>query len=222
MDRLSVARVLWISMLIGVAVGLWTLLGQADSPPRMLPHHAQDAPRWRDVPRSKQGLIRYLAHQQGTPFDWRRLGEYHERDGEMDLAYSAYARAEQEYVKAVTAPPVSARDQDATHVAGLWYDIGILREKLDRPDEAREAFREAMELMEVFCSLRPSRVPLYNLACYAARAGEHEKAIEALERAIEAGWENYARAVADPDLAPIRDDPRVRAMLEKISPARPG
>ncbi len=221
---MSVARVLWISMLIGIAVGLWTLLGRSDPAPRArFPRHALNASRWHDVPRSKQGLIRYLAHQEGSPFDWRRLGEYHERDGEMDLAYSAYARAEQEYLKAVLSPPTSAQDEDATHIAGLWYDIGLLRaEKLDRPAEAREAFREAMELMEAFCRLRPSRVPLYNLACYAARAGEHEKAIEAFARAIEAGWENYERAIEDPDLAPVRDDPRVRALLEKISPTRPG
>jgi hypothetical protein len=57
----------------------------------------------------------------------------------------------------------------------------------------------------------------YNAACYACLAGDAERAVGRLSRALELD-PSLARWVAtDADLAPIRDDPRVRAAVEAAS-----
>lgn len=219
MDWIGVRKVLWISLLIGAAVGLWSLLGQAGPGPRAQARREYE-PR---PPMTKGELLGYLGTYGGAPEDWERLAEMHLLDGENDLAFSAFGRAEQEYLHLATSPPASAEDEQASRLAGWWYRVGLLREeRLGRPESARDAYREAMEIMQAFCALRPERVPLYNLACYASRAGEHDLAIASFERALAAGWENHRRASEDDDLAPLHDDPRFMELLLRIDPTRAG
>jgi adenylate cyclase len=54
---------------------------------------------------------------------------------------------------------------------------------------------------------------LYNVACLYSVAGEREQAIGYLERAAATGFGNREWVEKDPDLASIRDDPRVQAVL---------
>jgi hypothetical protein len=51
----------------------------------------------------------------------------------------------------------------------------------------------------------------YNLACYAALAGESDRALEHLGRAVEGDPEARSWAATDPDLDSIRSDPRYPA-----------
>ena len=53
----------------------------------------------------------------------------------------------------------------------------------------------------------------YNVACLYSLEGEVDKAIASLETAIRAGFFNRAWLDRDPDLDPIRDHPRFRALL---------
>jgi len=53
----------------------------------------------------------------------------------------------------------------------------------------------------------------YNLACFAARAGRPEDALEHLRRAIVGDARTAEWATDDADLDPIRDDPRFAAAL---------
>jgi adenylate cyclase len=57
-------------------------------------------------------------------------------------------------------------------------------------------------------------IMLYNLCCVFCLLGEKQKAIETLSRAMAAGYGNFRWARLDPDLAPIRDDPQVAALLD--------
>jgi hypothetical protein len=64
----------------------------------------------------------------------------------------------------------------------------------------------------VFCRLevlgwQPGKA-LYNQACVHARMGANEKALDCLERAAVLGFAIHEVAPIDPDLAPLRDDPR--------------
>lgn len=54
----------------------------------------------------------------------------------------------------------------------------------------------------------------YNLACFAALAGEADEAFEHLRRAVELYPRFRESAPGDEDLAPIRDDPRFVQALE--------
>ena len=53
----------------------------------------------------------------------------------------------------------------------------------------------------------------YNLACLEAQAGEHDAALEMLVAAIRAGYTRLDHIRTDPDLAPLRADPRFEALL---------
>jgi mannose-6-phosphate isomerase-like protein (cupin superfamily) len=54
----------------------------------------------------------------------------------------------------------------------------------------------------------------YNLACFEARTGHPEEALEALGRAVEGDPESVRRfATGDEDFASIRDDPRFRKLI---------
>jgi len=57
---------------------------------------------------------------------------------------------------------------------------------------------------------------LYNVACNFIHEGLIEEALELLERAAAVGWGSRAWLEHDPDMDPIRDHPRFRALLDRI------
>jgi adenylate cyclase len=60
---------------------------------------------------------------------------------------------------------------------------------------------------------------LYNVASYLALFGEKEKALDALERAIEAGLAGGDWIKHDPDWQRLRGHPRFEAILKRIAPS---
>ncbi|HEY4273539.1 MAG TPA: tetratricopeptide repeat protein [Candidatus Udaeobacter sp.] len=63
-------------------------------------------------------------------------------------------------------------------------------------------------------------VILYNAACNLAQLGEHESALDGLERSIEAGVEVRDWIKHDPDFEPLRDHPRFQAIVKRIAPSQ--
>ena len=55
---------------------------------------------------------------------------------------------------------------------------------------------------------------LYNVACVYALLGESDKAIDCLEKSITHGWGQREWMEHDPDLAPVREHPRFRALMQ--------
>lgn len=55
----------------------------------------------------------------------------------------------------------------------------------------------------------------YNVACTLARAGEKERAIDHIERAMELGFAGMKWLANDPDMATIKDDPRFKEAIKK-------
>ncbi|MFG0275334.1 MAG: serine hydrolase [Phycisphaerales bacterium] len=114
-----------------------------------------------------------------------------------------------------------------------WDDAALAFERLCalEPDNADFAAQHAMALHRAghyeaaaaahrraaqFAAIRaPS---LYNVACAEALLGHSEAALDALEEAIDAGWDNRQAMRTDPDLAAIRDTMRFERLLER----RPG
>ncbi len=56
-------------------------------------------------------------------------------------------------------------------------------------------------------------VMLYNLACVYCLLGDPDKGVESFVQAVGAGYGNFSWAHIDPDLQPIRDDPRFVAAV---------
>jgi tetratricopeptide (TPR) repeat protein len=57
---------------------------------------------------------------------------------------------------------------------------------------------------------------LYNIACIYSSAGDFETALDYFERAVESGYTNNAWAKTDPDLDPLRENPRFQALMERL------
>ena len=65
-----------------------------------------------------------------------------------------------------------------------------------------------------------ARVALYNLTCAHALRGEVDQALDAFERAVEAGYDDFDLIASDPDLAPLRDQSRFQNVVERELGAR--
>jgi adenylate cyclase len=57
---------------------------------------------------------------------------------------------------------------------------------------------------------------LYNVACYYSLAGDCERALELLERAIRLGGGYYDWIMHDSDLAALRELPRFQQLVGKL------
>jgi len=85
---------------------------------------------------------------------------------------------------------------------------------------ARKAWREAAAVLEVAANLRPANAALwYDLACAHALGGRKKPALEALERAVEAGFDDVAHLEADADLKSLRKTDGYRALVERLRPS---
>jgi hypothetical protein len=114
--------------------------------------------------------------------------------------------------------------------AGRWPEIVAMCEKLvaENPDDAHvwlalarahhgnqdlDAAIEAGRRAAMFPAVRA--VASYNLACAYSLIGERDRALEALGAAKRAGFANRELMATDPDLEPVRKDPRFRLPLPR-------
>lgn len=79
-----------------------------------------------------------------------------------------------------------------------------------QPDRARQWSERALD------ADRDEPAIMYNVACTYSLLGELDRAIELLNRSIEQGYGHRAWLSHDPDLAPLREDPRFKQLLEKL------
>jgi len=69
---------------------------------------------------------------------------------------------------------------------------------------------------------RTRSTALYNLACAHALEGHKDAALGRLEDAAAAGFTNANEISADPDLESLRQEPRYRALIERLGGASAG
>jgi TolB-like protein/Flp pilus assembly protein TadD len=90
--------------------------------------------------------------------------------------------------------------------AGEWSALGE-REK------ALEWARRALDMVPGDPGVR------YNVACILVAEGQHDEALDLLERNVAVGWGNAEWVRNDPDWTPLRDHPRFRDLVARM-PAR--
>jgi len=77
-------------------------------------------------------------------------------------------------------------------------------------------FPRAIHYFEIARRIQPrDQLTLYNLACAYSLGGDAEKALEALDVSIDAGFDDPEHLENDPDLDPIRGQPRYQRILAK-------
>jgi tetratricopeptide (TPR) repeat protein len=117
------------------------------------------------------------------------------------LAQKKYAQAASAYEKIAAAEPQNAR---------AWYQLGAARYGLKDYKGAAEAYEKNFPLSD-------NSFALYNLACVYSLDGQKDKAIAALQKAVD-----HPKMVAavinfdDPDLASINREPAFVALKDKV------
>ena len=85
---------------------------------------------------------------------------------------------------------------------------------LTRLGRHREAFALDRALVD---ALPDDPVVRYNFACSLALLGRTDAALDALERALDLGFDDHTQLAGDDDLAILRDEPRFRNLLARLS-----
>ncbi|MFI5180148.1 MAG: TPR end-of-group domain-containing protein [Thermoanaerobaculia bacterium] len=113
----------------------------------------------------------------------------------------------------------SKRDRDEALAAERLLSALLVQTSFYLPQERRSAgdFRGAALVLGVAEAIRPGDPEvLYALASARAQAGEDGAAIEALRKAVAAGFCDQRRLETDPDLVPLRWNPAFAGLLETV------
>ena len=89
-----------------------------------------------------------------------------------------------------------------------WQGLGMAAVLLDDPAAAVAAYERAQRFA-------PGALLSYNLSCAQARLGRIDDAITSLSDAIDRGFALPESLLEDPDLGPVRADPRFTALLTR-------
>jgi tetratricopeptide (TPR) repeat protein len=112
-----------------------------------------------------------------------------------------------------TAEAIATLEQAVAADAGngwAWNSLALAYLEGKQPDKAAASFERVLP----FAPTNPSL--LYNTACAYALAGNRDRALELLDRAVSEGYKDRDAIAADPDLAGVRADPRYQAILKKL------
>lgn len=60
----------------------------------------------------------------------------------------------------------------------------------------------------------------YNMACALAQLNRPQEAVQALQKALENGFDNYATVRSDPDLEPLQGLSEFESLMEDYEPKR--
>ncbi|MBI1796672.1 MAG: hypothetical protein HYR74_06420 [Candidatus Eisenbacteria bacterium] len=107
----------------------------------------------------------------------------------------------------------SREDEWARDRSGAsWFEEGKRLYDDERYGEAGDAYVRAGE------SGYREGTSFYDAACSFSLAGSKARAIETLQRAIEAGFDDPTQIANDSDLDPLREDPRFAEVVRRTSP----
>src|SRR5262249_5384209 len=93
--------------------------------------------------------------------------------------------------------------------AGHWAALG-------EDEKALERGRHALAMAPKDSGVR------YNVACVLVRIGRIDEALDLIEQNVQVGWGNAEWLEHDPDMEPVRDNPRFISLLRSMPKRRGG
>lgn len=113
------------------------------------------------------------------------------------------------------------RTRDRPGEGNLWSLLGWSYQLLGRDEEARAAWGDGLEAMRRALST-PERKPgaLYDSACFTALLGDQKAALDLLDDAVSAGWNDGDLASWDPDLQSLWHQPRFHRAITLMRQAQ--
>jgi ketosteroid isomerase-like protein len=122
-------------------------------------------------------------------------------EAETPYLEGRWAEAEAAYARYLESNPSNAF---------AWNRLGTAQVQQKKYAEAAQSLERAIEVGGGVA------VDFYNLACARALAGSADAALDAVERAIAAGFRKRAQYESDPDLASLRPLARFKALMEPL------
>ena len=95
--------------------------------------------------------------------------------------------------------------------AEAWLRLGLCLHNSARYSEALPAFEKSLELKYA------RMVCQYNIGCALAMLGQTDKAFEALNKAVDMGYNASQQMSGDPDLVALHSDPRYTQLINRAS-----
>jgi tetratricopeptide (TPR) repeat protein len=193
---------------------------RADRPADALPSYQQALPIRERLARENPTVPDYQADRARTQF---ALGVAQARGGQPDAALESLRQAvERQRALADAAPEVKRYARD---LARQHRELAALRRKVGTPAEALQTYRQARDVLEKlppagaddFYELAAVRAACGALAAeQAERKGEADAALEALRRAVAAGYKDADRLQDDPELGSLRPREDFQALLVEV------
>ena len=156
-------------------------------------------------------------------------------EGKFDEAVKLFERAaalrpEDHEAANMLAQALGGQGNVVESVAARKHGLKLLQQQLElTPDDARACILAGVSssvLGDNDSALRyiqralaidaEDPMLLYNVACVYCTMGKHEETLETLERAVDAGFGHKEWIEHDPDLAPVRDRPRFKKIVETL------
>jgi len=156
------------------------------------------------------------------------------QDGRMEEAAAEFreaARIREDYQAAfLAAQSLEALGRTDEARVGLTEALRVVEKHMElNPDDPRAATMRAVSLFRLgrpqeglrwagtALEIDPNDAGVrYNVACLYSLEGRTDDAIRCLTEAVDRGFHNKEWFENDPDLDPIRDDPRFRRLIERI------
>ena len=148
-------------------------------------------PSGRDMPQVP--MTKDAGQDHNNPENQRRMAIFHYNEGNKFLRQENWSEAVRNY-------EMSLRHNQ---------DIPDIHINLSTAQLRARTFDKAYETLKTLQEKNPNHPALfYNLACYYALTSQIDPAWESLQNAVTLGFKNIAAIKTDPDLAPLRNDPR--------------
>lgn len=153
---------------------------------------------------------------------WHAAGEYFMKAGEPDRARAIFRQAIPTLQMAADRPlGANVPNRNSQWDLLIWsgYHLGWVHHHLGQEAEAQSAWARALHYLEAMANMpgRNMRTEWYNRACLRALTGDHEGAIDALERAVYTRPVSRQHALADEDLRSLHTDERFHALVSLLN-----
>ena len=161
----------------------------------------------RDVERARAVIDELAREEEGYRID-RRRGALALYRGDLEEARRHYRRLY----------PGVMRASAPVYVGLLWDPLGLAHvlHFLGDTAQAREIAREVVDAAERELSADPDHLPRHRLAVASLILGDTAVALDWLEDAVDGGHRDVRLLETVPTLAPVRDHPRFRVLLDRM------
>jgi serine/threonine protein kinase/tetratricopeptide (TPR) repeat protein len=160
------------------------------------------------------------------------IGSIQDQTGHQAEALASYERAGAILQRLADANPTLTLFQNRLAMSHSY--LGLARQRGGRTAEAAAEFRQSIAIMERLSGLQPDGYNLYNLACFRALlsgiaaqpnsglttadvSSLGKQAVEALQRAVAAGFRDFAYIRRDTDLDALRSRPDFQMLLMDLA-----